>query len=247
MAIKYIKMEFAGQPNDLQPRRGIMVTTDSLATITTAGYLNNNPSTAGTNFFANDFIFVNYNAPFASQIGGSTGLFTVGITAGVITLSLANEPSYVQGITPGTSAPSKAIVLDSNSSIDSVPWSQIETAANLTTAQVASVTTTSTTPATGTCAAQFRLNVFGGAAIAYIAPIMFYVSTSAGAISTAATSVAALTNGQVASLITGQVMIGTSTTGGLLGITLTASAGTYYVTFLLPNGEKSISSALVVN
>ena len=77
--------------------------------------------------------------------------------------------------------------------------------------------------------------------------LLCYVSSSAGAQATAATSLAALTNGSLTTLVTGKVALVTTSAAGLLGITLTMTAGTYYLTFVLPNGKIITSSALVVN
>lgn len=248
MAVTFIQMDFAGQSSVL-PRRGVMVTTDSLETITTAGYLNQRQNSLGNNFFPSDFIFVNYDAPNGNTIGGSVGLFTLNFVNGVITMVIpeTDVPAFVQDVTPGTSAPDKALSLDNNSLIDGTAWSQIKNAALATTLQITSVTTVSTTPASGSCAAQFQLKTFGGANIAYIAPISFYVSDASGNIASAVSSVATLTNGVTVEVVNGQIMLGTSTAAGLLGITLTGTAATYHVTFVLPNGTKVISSALVVN
>ena len=39
----------------------------------------------------------------------------------------------------------------------------------------------------------------------------------------------------------------TTTAAGLLGITITASAGSYYVAFILPNGKIAVSSVCTIN
>lgn len=247
--------------NDLKPRIGHMECNDLLDTITTAGYINNSPASSGINFSNGDIIAVKYS----DGSGGTTsGWFQVTIPANsnIITLSDSelDVPLYVQGITPGVSAPEKAIVLDNENSIDSASWSSILNAgnyysnltataaeANLNHLQVASVTTVSTAPASGTCAVQFALKDAAGSAIAAVTPIMFYTSDVSGALAAAVTSYAALTHGATQTLVTGQIQFATTDSGGLLGLTVTNTAGTTYVTFVLPNGKTAVSSAIVVN
>jgi hypothetical protein len=111
---------------------------------------------------------------------------------------------------------------------------------------VFSVTTTAT-PASGTCGVQFVFKNADGSAIASKRAITAYLSDSAGAHVTAITSFAALTNGSISSLVAGKVIVATTTAAGLLGLTLTGSAATYYVTFILPNGQLLTSGALTIN
>jgi len=261
MALKSIQMEFAGQAG-VSPRLGRMVTTDNLAAITTAGYLNNNSNATGINFSASDFIFVNYDAPL-NGTGGSTGMFTFSIDSqGIITLVVptSDVPAFVQGVTPGTSAASKALSLDGSSNLNGVAIANITASgtynaaltataaeANLNHLQTASVTTVSTTPASGSCAAQFQFKNAAAGNIAAVTPFLMYVSDVSGDLSTAVSGITALTNGVLVQLVTGRNIMGTTNATGQIGITLSGSAGTYYVTFLLPNGKTAISSALVVN
>lgn len=122
------------------------------------------------------------------------------------------------------------------------------TAAELSTLdKVANSFTTATTPASGTCAVQLVFKDADGATLAQIFSGIGYISTVAGVPSTAVTSVATLTNGTVHTLITGKVFHFATSAAGLLGITVTAGAGTYYISFQLPNGKVVTSSAIVVN
>jgi hypothetical protein len=126
------------------------------------------------------------------------------------------------------------------------PNSQIITLLEVT-PRITGVTTVSTTPATGSCAAQFQITSSGNA-IAGICPVNMYLSTSAGALAaSAASSIVALTNGVLHQVTTGLIVFGTTSTTGQVGITLTATTGTYYVTFVLPTGQLIVSSALVCN
>ncbi len=251
MAITYINMEFAGQA-DTQPRRGCMVTTDSLETITTAGYLNNNQNTAGINFYANDFIFVNYNSPLNGINGGNTELFTLSIDGvGIITLSSVT-PDSVQDVTLGISEAEKMLTLDSDSQLDGLPWDYYSAAAlannDAKANTVASVVTISTTPAASlSCAAQFQMRNAAGSVVNTTAPIMFYVSGPSGTVAPGTiTGITALINGTVATVSSALYFLA-NPAAGLLGITLTADPGTYYVSFILPNGQISTSSGMLVN
>lgn len=296
MAIKQINMDFAGR-SGIYPRLGSMVSTDDYDTITTAGYLNNSPSTVGMSFFNSDFLF----AAFDDGSGGTeVGMFKLAIASnGTITLEKpsVNEPEYVQDITPGTSEASKALVLDASSEIDGVAIADIETAgtwvdgvtlgtpaaskvltlngssqlsgvaignitaagtlySNLTataadlnenTNQLADVSTVSTTPASGTCEAQFQFVDADAANLAAVTPALCFISTSAGVIDSAVTGLAVATNGALSELVTGQVALVTCSATGTFGVTVTASAGSYYLTFVLANNKIAISDELVVN
>lgn len=107
--------------------------------------------------------------------------------------------------------------------------------------------TTSTTPASGTCACQFVFKNTAGAAIASPFASQLYFSNSTGLAIANVTSAAVLTNGALAELKIGYVDFFVTTAAGLLGVTVTAGAGTYYISFILPNGAIVTSSAIVVN
>lgn len=111
---------------------------------------------------------------------------------------------------------------------------------------IASMTTTAT-PASGTCGVQFVFKNAAGTTIATNRAMVMYLSGSTGLPVAAQTSVAALINGYVDTTVTGKVAQVTTSAAGLLGVTLTATAGTYYLSFVLPNGAIITSSALVVN
>lgn len=113
--------------------------------------------------------------------------------------------------------------------------------------EVATVDTVATA-ATGSNGAQFTFKNAAGSKVSTAKTMLCYVSTSAGAIATSVTSLAALTNGQADNLATGSVSLVHTTADGLLGITTTAAAtGTYYLSFPLPNGKVITSSGLTVN
>jgi hypothetical protein len=84
MPIINFQTDFPGQVG-LFPRHGKMETTDVVATITTAGYLNNNPSAAGVNISDADMIDIKYND---GSGGVTSSLFRVSIASnGIITLN----------------------------------------------------------------------------------------------------------------------------------------------------------------
>lgn len=108
--------------------------------------------------------------------------------------------------------------------------------------------TTTTTPATGSCTAQFVFLDSRGNPLTFPSTMTAYVSTIAGRQGTAVSGLAVATNGDVTSLVTGKIAIVTTDVTGKLGITLTASAGTYYITFVNEaNGLPLTSGALVCN
>jgi hypothetical protein len=194
----------------------------------------------------------------------NAALLNGGVTAGtsaaskVLSLSAGNllnsvaiaditsAGTYVNGLTAGTPAASRALTLNASSQLSGVAIAAITQAGTLTTGQWSGVTTVSTTPASGSCAAQFQLiNIAGN--IGSITAGDLYLSDVNGAMVTAQTSIVVLTNGAIQQTGTGRTAGFTSTAAGLLGLTLTAAAGTYYIAFKLPSGKPAISSALVVN
>ena len=105
---------------------------------------------------------------------------------------------------------------------------------------------TTATPATGTCAVQFELQDANGVAVSEIMSGIGYISSAVGALGSAITSVATLTNGSILTIITGRLFHWVTSDAGLLGVTLTGTAGTYYVTLVLPSGKVVTSTACVV-
>ena len=103
------------------------------------------------------------------------------------------------------------------------------------------------TPASGTNGTQFVFTNADGVAIASARTLEAYISDVNGLPVAAITSFAALTNGSVDLKIVGKIYNVMTTAAGLLGITFTGSAATRYVTFVLPNGLRLISTAIVIN
>lgn len=281
-------LTITGAPTGLvgvNPNMAFLSTTDSLATLTTAGYLNNQSNFYGFTLNEQSIVLAAYNV--LPNGTADTNMFSVSVAAnGQITLSASADaivPDYVEGITPGTAAASKALVLDSGSAISGQLWTAYTNAAllnggvtagtsaaskvlslnassqlngvaiaaitqagTLTTGQWSGVTTVSTTPASGSCAAQFQLTNIAGN-IAAITSGDLYLSDVNGVMVAAQTGIAVQANGAIAESTTGRVATFTSTAAGLLGLTLTAAAGTYYIGFRLPSGKIALSSALVVN
>ena len=104
-----------------------------------------------------------------------------------------------------------------------------------------------TTPATGSCAVQCTFSDPDAVQIAHVAAGLMYISNSAGTAIAAATSVATLTNGAIQELVAGKVDLFITSAAGLLGFTLTAGTGTYYASFVLPNGRVITTGAIVCN
>lgn len=105
----------------------------------------------------------------------------------------------------------------------------------------------STTPASGTCAVQLTFKDSDGIALARVTSGLIYMSNSTGLAIAGATGLAVLTNGALTELSTGKVAHFVTTAAGLLGMTVTAGAGTYYATIVLPNGKVLTTGAIVVN
>ena len=105
-----------------------------------------------------------------------------------------------------------------------------------------------TTPASGSCAVQISLKDASGADLDHAVTGMGYVgSVSTGLASAAGTSVATLTNGEILTIVTGRLFNYITTVTGVVGVTLTASAGTYYITLQMPNGKLLTTTAIVSN
>jgi hypothetical protein len=112
--------------------------------------------------------------------------------------------------------------------------------------QPASVTT-ATTPGTGTCAVQFAFKDAQGASLGHAVAGGAYFSNAAGTAFAPATSGATLTNGAWNEAKAGNLAQYITSAAGLLGVTVTAAAGTYYISFELPSGKIITSSAIVCN
>ena len=110
----------------------------------------------------------------------------------------------------------------------------------------ASMTTTAT-PATGTCGVQFVFKNAAGSAIGHAIAGEAYFSGSTGLAIAAATSAATLSHGDWLDIVAGKTGHFVTTAAGLLGVTVTAGAGSYYLSFQLPDGKILTSSVLTVN
>lgn len=87
MGIINIVPDFAGQIGDV-PRRVKIITTDSLATIRAAGYLNSQ-SLLGNVIYPTDFIDVVYNFSRLTKTGINVTMVPA-IASGIITLNVSN-------------------------------------------------------------------------------------------------------------------------------------------------------------
>lgn len=141
------------------------------------------------------------------------------------------------------------------------PWTSVTATAaelnvlhssGLTAAEAASLAgrwatvTTTATPATGTCGVQFQFKNAAGSNIAFVIAGLCY-SSDVNGVPAAITSGATLTNGTVTPVVTTTIWhYVTNATGGL-GITLTSSSGSRYITFVLPGGKLVTSTVCTVN
>lgn len=112
--------------------------------------------------------------------------------------------------------------------------------------EVASIAMT-TTPAGGSCAVQLIFKNGKGNALAFALAGLMYFSTSTGLALANSTSNAVLTNGAVQELVVGKADMFVTSAAGLLGFTVTAGTGSYYVSFVLPNGRIMTTAAIVCN
>jgi hypothetical protein len=104
-----------------------------------------------------------------------------------------------------------------------------------------------TTPASGSCAVQLTFKNAAGVALSHAISGFGYSSTVDGLAIAAVTSLATLVNGIEDVITTTKDFHFITSAVGLFGITLTAPAGTYYLTFILPNGKMITTGAIVVN
>jgi len=118
---------------------------------------------------------------------------------------------------------------------------------NTLTAAVANVTLVAT-PASGTCAIQFTFkSALGNPTGTPTSGLLYFATTNTGLTRKTFTSAAALTNGSIELIMATKVIHYVTSSGGLLGITLTAAAGDYYPVFVMPNGSLEIGTVCTVN
>lgn len=109
--------------------------------------------------------------------------------------------------------------------------------------------TTSATPATGSCAAQFVFSdASGNVVTSPVSGLLYLSEVSTGlAHALADTSLAVLTNGAITNVGGAGPSLFTTTAAGLLGLTITALADDYYVVFVKPDGSLLISDVCTSN
>jgi len=61
------------------------------------------------------------------------------------------------------------------------------------------------------------------------------------------TSLAVLTNGSIEAVVATKIYHYVTTAAGLLGVTITTGAGSYYPVFVMPNGSLEIGTVCTVN
>ena len=109
--------------------------------------------------------------------------------------------------------------------------------------------TTATTPASGSCAVQLVFKDAAGVQLAVPASGLLYMSEVATGLThdLADTTLAVLTNGAVTNVGGAGPSLFTTDAAGLLGVTITAGADSYYLVVVLPSGKLLISDECVVN
>lgn len=109
--------------------------------------------------------------------------------------------------------------------------------------------TTATTPASGSCAVQLVFKDAAGVTMAIPTAGTLYLSEVATGLThdLADTTLAVLTNGALTNIGGAGPSLFTTTAAGLLGLTITAAADSYWVVVVLPNGKLLISDECVVS
>ena len=109
--------------------------------------------------------------------------------------------------------------------------------------------TTATTPASGSCAVQLVFKDQDGSALTSPISGMLYLSEVATGLTQdlADTSLAVLTNGALTNIGGAGPSAFTTSAVGLLGVTITAAADSYWVVVVQPDGSLLISDECVVN
>jgi hypothetical protein len=109
--------------------------------------------------------------------------------------------------------------------------------------------TTATVPASGSCAVQMVLKNSDGSALAGPVSGLLYLSEVATGLTQdlADTTLAVLTNGALTNIGGAGPSLFTTDADGLLGVTITAAADSYWLVLVQPNGKLLISDECVVN
>lgn len=219
---------------------------DILSTVMESGYLTD---TAASEYALSPNMMALVS--FSDGEGGiETGWLSLSFGANnVITLVApsADIPDYVEGIVLGKSEPNKVLTTSSTDSLNGNPMSWYRASSYISHDQVIFVSNDTPVPATGSCTVKIRLLDYDNNPINYLTWFKCYVSTSSGVLSTAVTSLSTATTGVGVEIVTGRILEGTTDINGVFDVTLTGSAGTYYLSVVLPNGHRFTTTSLVVN
>ena len=200
----------------------------------------------------------------ATFIARSATLWNTAVASDTVTglTATAAELNVLAGVTPGTSLASKGAVLgaSSNLTVLGLPVSGLKIGAagaevviTVTAAELnaladvpVSLTVVSTTPGSGTCAAQFAFKNGAGAALSHAVAGIGYISSVDGLADATVTTFATLTNGVILPITTtGMFKFVTSATG-TLGITInSAGAAEHYITFINPNNGRLLTTTTI--
>lgn len=125
---------------------------------------------------------------------------------------------------------------------------QIETTAEIAAATLLTMTT-ATTPASGSCAVQLvLLDSVGEALTAPVSGLLYLSEVATGLTQDLADStLAVLTNGALTNIGGAGPSLFTTDADGLLGLTITAAADSYWLVLVQPDGTLLISDECVVN
>lgn len=150
----------------------------------------------------------------------------------------------------GFTAETNTTAIDSSGNLYQAGTQVTATAAELNTiGGVPASMTTTTTPASGSCAVQLVFADAAGTTMAIPVAGLLYLSEVATGLThdLADTTLAVLTNGALTNIGGAGPSLFTTTAAGLLGLTITAVADSYWVVVVLPSGKLLISDECVVN
>ena len=198
----------------------------------------------------------------ATFVGRSAVLWNTAVAADTITglTATAAELNVLHSVVAGTASASSGAVLGASKNLDilGLPVSGLKigaagaevvvtsTAAELNALTDVPVTLTvvSTTPASGSCAAQFAFKNGAGGALSHAVAGFGYISSVDGLADATVTTFATNTNGVILSVVTTNLFKFVTTATGLLGITInSAGAADHYITFINPNNGKLITTS----
>lgn len=174
MTILFIQMGFAGQDDGVSPKRGKMISSDSITAITAPGYLNSNAKTTGITFTSGDLIDANYNDAAGNVV--ATQFFVNKAANNVITLVNVSNGNVTAGNAILTTADNTA------TTIFAITVPEIANCVVTATAQISAILNTGasasyTTPSTAAA-------WYNGTSVASVGTLPTITTTHSGSLTT---------------------------------------------------------------